>query len=144
MFQMAIRPEEVLKVDTTNQTGQLYDSIDFNEEEEVSSLRKSNQIFWQIASAAKIYGFCVWWEAELVPGIVLSTSPFEPTTHWEQVFLPLHFPLSLKPGDTLGVEIESDSRLEELGGGCLVNWKAVQMRNGKILSTVKNTKATSK
>lgn len=35
------------------------------------------------------FGFCAWFDLHLAPGLVLSTSPQAPTTHWYQVYLPL-------------------------------------------------------
>jgi len=70
----------------------------------------------------KVFGFCLWWEAVLVPGVTLSTSPWEPRTHWEQVFLPLITPLSLRRADLLLLDL--DSRSDPDYGGVNVTWNA--------------------
>ena len=41
------------------------------------------------ARGATIFGFALWWDCTLAPGVVLSTSPQAPRTHWDQIYLPL-------------------------------------------------------
>ena len=48
---------------------------------------------------ATIFGFALWWECTLAPGVVLSTSPYAPRTHWDQIYLPLLEPLAVQAGD---------------------------------------------
>ncbi|MBW2370220.1 MAG: 50S ribosomal protein L11 methyltransferase [Deltaproteobacteria bacterium] len=55
--------------------------------------------------AATIYGICGWFEAELAPKIHLGTGPFDPFTHWEQIFFPLSEPFELVPGKEVKVVI---------------------------------------
>ncbi len=50
---------------------------------------------------ATIYGLALWWRAELVPGVTLSTGPLDPRTHWEQLYLPALSPIALEAGQTL-------------------------------------------
>ena len=47
---------------------------------------------------ATIYGLALWWRAELVPGVALSTGPLDPRTHWEQLYLPALAPIAWRPG----------------------------------------------
>jgi hypothetical protein len=61
------------------------------------------------AEKRTIFGFAIWWKAELCDGVYLSTSPFDPTTHWEQAFLPLVAPLTLMRNDELAIQIRSQS-----------------------------------
>lgn len=82
-----------------------WDTIDFSLKNK--SVR-TEKISWK--GPATIHGFALWWEAELVPGVTLSTSPFAPPTHWEQVFLPLLQPVTLKSGETLECHLRSDTR----------------------------------
>jgi protein arginine N-methyltransferase 1 len=56
-------------------------------------------------SAATIYGICGWFEAELAPQIHLGTGPFDPFTHWDQIFFPLSEPFELVPGKEVKVVI---------------------------------------
>ena len=74
---------------------------------------------WKIKEPATVHGLAVWWSAELVPGVVLSTSPLAAPTHWEQLFLPALEPIALKAGETLAVQVRSHSSEE---GGTDLAW----------------------
>jgi SAM-dependent methyltransferase len=86
-----------------------WDAIDFTAAKLASQRRGAAR--WTAAELkrAAVHGFALWWEATLVPGIVLSTSPFEPATHWEQVYLPLLEPLTPAAGEALELELSSDT-----------------------------------
>jgi protein arginine N-methyltransferase 1 len=86
-----------------------WDPIDFREDND--SIRTSD-IEWKMEQDTKMFGFAVWWECELVPGMILSTSPHQPATHWEQIYLPVPSPVPLTKGATLRLRIRTDSRLE--------------------------------
>ena len=73
------------------------------------SIRTGKQSF-TVKKPVTVYGFALWWNAELVPGVHLSTSPFEAPTHWEQIFLPLLQPVKLASGSTLELTLTSDTR----------------------------------
>ena len=74
---------------------------------------------WQIREPVTVHGLAVWWSAELVPGVVLSTSPLAAPTHWEQLFLPALEPIALKTGETLVAQVRSHSSEE---GGTDLAW----------------------
>lgn len=82
---------------------------------------------WQISAPVTVHGLAVWWSAELVPGVVLSTSPLAKPTHWEQLFLPALTPIELKPGETLAVQLRSHSSEE---GGTDLAWN-LRVRTAK-------------
>lgn len=107
-----------------------WDKVDFN-----AAMNKSNrkgETNWQIALDATVYGLAVWWEAELVPGVMLSTAPDAPLTHWEQLYFPLLEPLSCKAGERLHVSLRSRSSEEE---GTHLAWKASHHdASGKLVS----------
>lgn len=88
---------------------QCWDTIDLYNDE--SSVRK-RKLGWQIKAPTTMYGFALWWNCELVPGIELGNSPFDPPTHWEQLYLPLPAPLLLNTGDRLQLKLVSDTRYE--------------------------------
>jgi len=88
---------------------QCWDTIDLYRDE--NSVRK-RKISWQIKSTTTIYGFALWWNCELVPGVELGNSPFDLPTHWEQLYLPLPAPLLLNNGDRLQLKLVSDTRYE--------------------------------
>lgn len=85
MYAKSVPSREILN---QKKGGKLLDVIDFNEENE--SIRQSDIISWKIPSTKiTIYGFCIWWKCELSHGLFLSTSPFSPKTHWDQIYLPM-------------------------------------------------------
>ncbi|MFZ5724380.1 MAG: 50S ribosomal protein L11 methyltransferase [Pseudomonadota bacterium] len=94
------------------------------------SLRRGTATF-TVRQPVRIAGFANWWRAELVPGVWLSTSPFAPPTHWEQIYFPVPELLSLQAGDSVAIAIVSDSRD---GNGCLLKWTVTHARGTKILA----------
>lgn len=93
--------------------------------------RRRGAATWTLP-AGPIHGFCLWWEAELWEGVSLSTSPLQPPTHWEQVYLPLAQPLLAKAGDRLDAELRLDTRWD---AGCAVHWSGRLLRAGKPIAT---------
>jgi protein arginine N-methyltransferase 1 len=82
---------------------------------------------WKLKAATTVYGFATWWSAELTPGILLSTAPDAPRTHWEQLYFPLLQPIAAKAGDTIAVDLRSRTSAE---AGTHVAWVATH-RDGK-------------
>jgi protein arginine N-methyltransferase 1 len=106
MYVKTIRPEELWN---GNNAIREWDSIDFANEN--TSIRTGTER-WTAEKPTTIFGFGLWWEAELVAGITLSTSPLEKPTHWEQIYLPLLEPITLKNGESCELHLHSDSRFE--------------------------------
>lgn len=84
-----------------------WDQIVFSQKN--SSIRK-NAVAWIMPSAATIYGFACWWEASLVGGVSVGTSPFGPPTHWKQIYLPVITPIAVRRSEIVRLTISSDSR----------------------------------
>lgn len=105
-----------------------WDEIDFSKKN--ASVRRGTEI-WKMDHSCTVHGFGLWWDAELAPGISLSTSPLSPPTHWEQIYLPLLEPLSLSAGDTLELSLHSDTRWQ-----VKINllWEVQHRRKDKLLS----------
>lgn len=82
---------------------------------------RKGEASWKLRRAVSIYGFAVWWRAELVPGVTLSTAPDAPRTHWEQLYFPLLSPIAAKAGETVSVALRSRTSQE---GGTHVAWTA--------------------
>ena len=98
---------------------------------ECSSTRKG-EAGWTLNGNATIYGFAVWWEAELVAGVTLSTHPEAMPTHWEQLYFPLMRPITAAAGERVSVELRSRSSPE---AGTHLSWKGVHFeKTGKTLS----------
>lgn len=84
-----------------------WDTIDFTKQNE--SVREA-QVSWTVAKPVTVSGFCLFWESELAPGVTLSTSPSAPSTHWQQIYLPVLQPLNVDSGETLHLALRSDTR----------------------------------
>jgi len=69
--------------------------------------RREGHLEWMIERGFTLYGFAIWWEAELVPGIRLSTAPDAPPTHWEQIYAPVLNPVAVRAGDWIQLVIKS-------------------------------------
>ena len=100
-------------------TAKVWDTVDLMRE--TKSGRKG-EMRWTLSADATIYGFAYWWEAELVPGISISTAPDAPRTHWEQLYFPLLTPIAAKAGETVLLTLRSQSSEE---AGTHLGWTAV-------------------
>ncbi len=85
---------------------------------------------WTGLKGATVHGFALWWQVELAPGVTLSTSPLSPPTHWEQVYLPLLQPVTLRPGQQLELSLTSDTR-----SGVRLAWETRVVQDGKPASS---------
>lgn len=91
---------------------------------------REGTVRFAIPQAGPVHGFALWWEATLAEGVMISTSPFGPPTHWEQIFLPILEPLDCRAGDSVRLTVESDSGG---GHGAWIRWQVAQDRDGKTL-----------
>jgi protein arginine N-methyltransferase 1 len=111
-----------------------WDDLDFSPSADAPLSKRSSTVQWaakDLGTATRIYGYALWWECELVPGIVISTSPYAAPTHWDQIVLPLLQPLELQSGDSIEVTLSSDTRPSV---GVRVGWRTKQSCAGKIVS----------
>ncbi len=125
MYVFAIEPADLLDAPPRQ-----WDALTFDGD--IAS-RRSGTAEWRLERGAAIRGFALWWDCTLVPGVVLSTSPFAPRTHWDQIYLPLEAPLDVRAGDTLAVTIECETGGGE--SGIAVRWIATQRRDGAVVAT---------
>ncbi len=106
-----------------------WDTIDLMRD--AKSTRKG-EASWKLTAPATVFGFAVWWSADLAPGIALSTAPDAPVTHWEQLYFPLTSPIEAGKGDAVTVSLRSTSSEE---GGTHLAWTAVHSdAKGRSLS----------
>jgi protein arginine N-methyltransferase 1 len=111
---------------STAAAAKVWDEIDFADRNRTT---RQGEARWRLARPAKVYGFATWWRATLAPGIVLSTAPDAPRTHWEQLYFPLERPLSIGAGESVGVALRSRSSRK---GGTHLAWTATHAdRNGR-------------
>jgi protein arginine N-methyltransferase 1 len=124
MYVFAIEPKDLLDVPAAS-----WDSLEFDGE--IDS-RRAGRCAWTAAASATIFGFALWWECTLVPGIVLSTSPFGRRTHWDQIYLPLLEPVTVRASDALALDVSSETGGGE--SGIDVRWTVEHRRGEKIVS----------
>ena len=103
VYVRTLDPAELLDGGTS---AKIWDDVDLTRE--TRGTRKGEAL-WTVKQSATIYGFAVWWSAELVPGVSISTAPDAPRTHWEQLYFPLLEPIEAKPGERVGVALRSKS-----------------------------------
>ena len=124
MYVFAIHPKDLLDAPPKP-----WDALEFTGE--IDSRRKGS-VEWRLAKDANLFGFALWWECTLSPGVVLSTSPFAPRTHWDQIYLPLLEPLAGAAGDDVSLEVSSETGGGE--SGIDVRWTAEQRRAGGVVA----------
>lgn len=95
------------------------------------SNRKGEATFG-LRSEQIVYGFAIWWTADLAGDVVLSTAPDAPRTHWEQLYLPLLQPIPAKAGERVGIALRSRTTPES---GTTLAWTATHLdAKGKQLA----------
>lgn len=111
----------------------LWDELDLRPSTRAPSSARRCTVSWTAPQLAgdRIEGFALWWAAELVEGVSLSTSPFAAPTHWQQIYLPLLQPHALQAGDSLELTLASDTRPQV---GVRVSWKTRQLRAGRVVA----------
>jgi protein arginine N-methyltransferase 1 len=121
MYVFAIEPKDLLAGAAVS-----WDALDFRGP---LDSRRAGGVSWRPAETCEIFGFALWWECALAPGVVLSTSPHTPRTHWDQIYLPLFEPLAVQDGDEIALQLESETGGDE--GGIEVRWTVAQLRNSE-------------
>lgn len=124
MYVAKIRPDDLLSGKTD---AQKWDTINFYKKEKSVRSGKAN---WMMSRRTIVFGFAVWWNCMLTPGITLSTSPFSQPTHWDQIFLPLTEPFTVDKNNRLEVQLSSDSRYQT---GIRLKWETRLFHQGKTL-----------
>jgi SAM-dependent methyltransferase len=114
------------------QSVRCWDDLDFSPSADAPLSKRGSTVAWAARDlgATHIYGYALWWECELLPGITLSTSPYAAPTHWEQIVLPLLQPLELNSSDSVELGLSSDTRPSV---GVRVGWRTKQLRDGKTI-----------
>jgi protein arginine N-methyltransferase 1 len=125
MYVFAIEPGDLLAAPAAT-----WDVLDFSG---VIDSRRSGTATWRLAADAPVYGFALWWECTLAPGVVLTTSPLSPRTHWDQIYLPLLRPLAGRAGDEIVLTVASETGGTE--SGIDVRWTVEQKRSGAAVSS---------
>ncbi|HEY9547060.1 MAG TPA: class I SAM-dependent methyltransferase [Solimonas sp.] len=130
---MYVRDVTPMDIGDDKKRARVWDELDVRPTARAPTSARRRTVSWNAAELvqAGVSGFALWWEAELVEGVTISTSPFAPSTHWQQIYLPLLQAHELAPGDMLELTLGSDTRLDV---GVRVSWKTQQKRAGKIIA----------
>lgn len=128
MFVRSLRGEDLLG----EKSSRLWDDLDLAPDADKPLSKRSSTVKWNAKdlNGTTVYGYALWWDCELVPGISISTSPYAAPTHWEQIYLPLLRPVTLEADDTLELMMGSDTRPQV---GVRVSWRTRKMRAGKAI-----------
>jgi protein arginine N-methyltransferase 1 len=121
MYVFAMGPEDLVPDAAVS-----WDSLDFRGP--IAS-RRAGRTAWRPRAPHTIFGFALWWDCTLAPGVLLSTSPYAPRTHWDQIYLPLLRPVAAQAGDEIALTIESETGGAE--GGIEVRWTVRHARGGR-------------
>lgn len=130
IYVRTMKPDELL-------AAHAWDQIELGTD--ARSTRKG-EASWKLARPTTVHGFALWWRAELVAGISLSTAPDAPRTHWEQLYFPLLEPVAAKAGETIGIALRSRTSAQ---GGTDVAW-TVMHRDGKGRETARQALSLDK
>jgi len=107
----------------------LWDKLAFNRRNKTT---RTGEAGWPVKKRTTVYGLALWWSAELVDGVSLSTGPLDPRTHWEQLYLPVLAPIVVEAGQTLAASLRSTTSYER---GTNVTWAlAVSDAAGRQIS----------
>ena len=110
-------------------TAAAWDELSF---ERRNKTTRSGKAAWRMSRPVTIYGLALWWRAELAPGVMLSTGPLDPRTHWEQLYLPALAPIRVEAGQSLGASLRSTTSYER---GTNVTWTlSVADKGGRELA----------
>lgn len=131
MYVRAVQPADLGGTETH---AKCWDDLRFAVATDAAPSLRRESVHWSGKSlgATTVRGYALWWVAELVPGVAISTSPFSEATHWEQIYLPLVSPITLAPGDTLECTLTSDTRPDV---GVRVAWRTRHLQGGKAVQT---------
>ena len=93
-----VSPEQLLT------THQLWTTLDYGS---VENPDVRGNLDWRVERAGTGHGILVWFDAELAEGIGFSNAPSTPETVYGSLFLPWTQPVSLAPGQAVGVSLEA-------------------------------------
>ncbi|CFW97570.1 Ribonucleotide-diphosphate reductase subunit beta [Candidatus Filomicrobium marinum] len=95
-----------------------WDHVDLSKH---NSANRSGEASWSVSKESTVYGFAVWWQAELIEGVSISTGPGAAKTHWEQLYFPLERPLEVPAKAQLKFAIGSKTSPQ---AGTHLKWQA--------------------
>ena len=67
---------------------------------------------FDVCRSGKINGIALWFDADLAPGVSLSSGPWA-RNHWKQCFAPITAPIKVSAGDNVSIDINMQLRTKE-------------------------------
>ncbi len=108
--------------------GQVWDEVDLAKP--AKPARKGEAV-WLSERGMQVFGLCVWWVADLVAAVNLSTAPGSQATHWEQLYFPMMSPMTVEAGGRFRAQIRSTSSEE---AGTHLSWSVARVEaSGKVI-----------
>lgn len=71
----------------------------------VEDVRFEGQLEFVPVRDGVLNGFCIWFDVELSPSVILDTGPYSPETHWAQTYVPFS-PLPVRAGNPVEVNVD--------------------------------------
>ena len=87
-----------------------WDNVSF---ERRNKTTRAGEVSWRPSRKTTIHGVALWWTAELVDGVSLSTGPLSPRTHWEQLYMPALAPIVMGVGQTFTARLRSTTSYDK-------------------------------
>ena len=88
----------------------VWDTVTFDRRNKTT---RTGEASWRADRKTTVYGMALWWTAELVPGVSLSTGPLSPRTHWEQLYMPALAPIAVGAGQTFAARLRSTTSYDK-------------------------------
>lgn len=101
--------------------------IDFYESDQIPSVFQSE---FAISKAGVFHGFLGYFRAGLSRSVILSTSPEDPQTHWQQTFFPLQGDEKVEEGDGVRCRLIAIP----IEGNLFWQWETSVSRNGNEMA----------
>jgi hypothetical protein len=80
---------------------------------QVRETPRSLQASGHVYQAGLAYGIVAWFDAQLTEHIAFGTGPWDPPTHWDQLFFPFPEPCVVVPNRQIHIEIRPPTQKED-------------------------------
>lgn len=74
----------------------------------VSDPNLNATLSWEVEKAGTGHGMMLWFDTTVIPGVTLTSAPYEPEIAYGSAFFPWSEPVSLEKGDRIEVQLRAD------------------------------------
>jgi len=92
----------------------------------------SREVVFKIGGSTRICGFWFWFRLFLTDSIIICSSPFDSTTHWQNCFIPLSQLVNLIRNDIVKVKFKLGSTNK---GQTFFSWRTTIARKGNVINS---------